>query len=54
MQVVSWLRGTLQPADLALRQAKPPADLRLGEHWPMLVAVGIDQLAEVPNLPRVS
>jgi hypothetical protein len=54
MQVVRWLRGALQTADLALRQPKPPADFRLGEHRPMLVAVGVDHLAEVSSLLRVS
>ena len=49
---MSWLRGALQPADLTLRQSKPATNLGLGEHWPMLMAVGVEHLAEMPGFQR--
>ncbi len=54
VQVMSWLRGTLQPADLTLRQSKSATNLCLGEHWPMLMAVGVEHLTEMPGFQRVS
>ena len=52
VQVMSWLRGALQSADLPLRQSKPATNLCLGEYWPMLMAVGVEHLAEMPGFQR--
>lgn len=54
VQITRWRHGALQTADLALRQAKPPTDVRLREHWPMLMTIGVEHLAEVPSRPRLS